>query len=85
MADVGAFEKDTTYRLLVEAVRHWLLARVLARKSLPSEPAVFWIYASRHPGRNSIDWGDAAGPPDPVNKPLRGKRIRVTIEIETAG
>lgn len=75
----SAFEGDTTYRLLVEAVRHWVISWFLASTKLP-ETAVFYVYSG---GPNGIDWGNAPGPDDPGLKPLRYKRIKVTLEIES--
>lgn len=83
MADVGAFEKDTTYRLLVEACRNWIVTWWLAHKSLPQQPAIFWIYGNG--ATQSMDWGNSPGPDrtdDFEYRPLRRKRIKVTIEIE---
>ena len=80
MADVGPFEKETTYRLLVEVCRHWVVSWWLTHKALPERPAVFWVYSG---GSNGIDWGNPPGlKDDPELQPLRRKRIRVTIEIE---
>jgi hypothetical protein len=76
--DRGAFESETFHRMLVEAARYWLIEFFLRRKKLP-EREVRYVYAN---GPNGIGWGNAPGPDDPDMKPLRGKRIRVTIEIE---
>ncbi len=72
-----AFERDTSYRILTEAVRHWLVTRFLAG-GMPKKPAVFWVYSN---GPNGIDWGDDPKAPT-QDRPLKGKRIRVTFEVE---
>ena len=76
--ETTAFSRDTTYRLLVEAVRYWVISHWLATQRLPNN-GQFWIYGT---GQNGIDWGNAPGPDDPDLKPLRGKRIKVTMTIE---
>ncbi len=73
----GAFESSTIYRLLVETVRYWLIECFLRAKKLPDKH-VYFVYPY---GEASIDWGDSPTSPDDC-RPLRGKRIRVTIEIE---
>lgn len=72
------FEKDTLYRLLVEASRFWLIGHFLRTHALP-DPAVYFVYAN---GPNGLDWGNEPGPDDPQLKPLRRKRVRITLEIE---
>lgn len=54
-------------------IEHWLRT-----KTLPTENTV-WVYAD---GPKGIDWGNAPGPDDPELKPLRYKRIVVTLSIE---
>jgi len=72
----GAFEKDTQYRLLVEASRYWVIEHYLRTGRLP-EPAVYFAYAN---GERGFDWGNPPGPDDQTQ--LRGKRVRITLEIE---
>jgi len=79
VADVGSFERDTTYRILVEAVRHWIITHWLAKKTLPLEADVFCVYSD---GPNGIDWGNPPTSEGKADRPLRGKRIRVTFEVE---
>lgn len=75
----GAFEKDTQYRLLVEAARYWVIEHYLRTGRLP-EPEVYFAYAN---GPHGFDWGNPAGPGDGTTpRPLRGKRVRITLEIE---
>lgn len=77
MNNVPAWIKDTVYRILVEAVRVWVVATWLHKKRLP-EDATFWIYSG---GPMGIDWGNPAGPDDPELQPLRRKRIEVTLRV----
>lgn len=76
---MGAFEKATLYRFLVECVRYWVIECFLRTGDLPTAAYTCWVYPD---GPTGIDWGNAPGPDDPKYKPLRGKRIRVTFEIE---
>lgn len=73
-----AFTTDTFHRLLVEAARVWVIECYLRTGELP-EPETRYIYAN---GPVGIDWGNEAGPDDPKQKPLRRKRICVSIYIE---
>ena len=76
---IGAFESDTSYRLAVEAARYWLVECHLRTNQLPDK-SVRFIYAN---GPNGIDWGNPPGSELlPEQCPLRGKRIRVTFEVE---
>ena len=77
-AGPNAFERETTYRLLVEAVRHWCITNYLTGGAIPEE-AVFFAYAN---GPNGLDWGNAPGNGDGIPRPLRGKRYRITIALE---
>ncbi len=74
----AAFISDTLHRATVEAARIWVIEHFLRTGDLPEVETRF-CYAN---GPHGFDWGNAPGPDDPVNKPLRGKRIRVTFEIE---
>lgn len=76
--DRGVFETETLHRMMVEAVRYWCIETFLRRKRLPIRE-VRYVYSD---GPVGIDWGNAPGPDDPDTKPLRGKRIKITIEIE---
>lgn len=79
MSDNGSFERDTLMRMLAEAVRYWLVGHFLRRQRLPEENT-FFVYAN---GPNGIDWGNAPGPTgDGMLRPLRGKRVRITLSIE---
>lgn len=81
--EVAAFEKDTTYRLAVEAARHWLLSRVLATGELP-KGTTLWVYPAGPEA--CLDWGNPPGmDKTPKEAPLRGKRIAVTFRIEESG
>jgi len=75
--DRGAFETETFHRMLVEAARYWLIEFFLRKKKLP-EREVRYVYAD---GPNGIGWGNAPGPDDGT-KVMRGKRIKITVEIE---
>jgi hypothetical protein len=74
----GSFERETSYRILVEAVRHWCISNHLESGQVPVS-GVFFVYAD---GPTGFDWGNAPGADDPATKPLRGKRYKVTIELE---
>lgn len=76
--DLSDFEKDTMYRLAVEAVRFWVVSNTLAHGEMPNR---FEQFVYGHGPAAALDWGDAPGPADPT-MPLRGKRIRVTYEVE---
>ena len=79
--EVTAFERSTTYRLCVEAARHWLLTHYLARHELPEGTKKFWVYPNGPEA--CLDWGNAPGPlNDGSPHPLRGKRIAVTFTVE---
>ncbi len=73
-----AFETETFHRMLVEAVRFWVIEFFLRRNKLP-EKEVRYVYAD---GPMGIGWGNAPGPDDLQYKPLRKKRIKITVEIE---
>ena len=73
-----AFITDTFHRVMVEAARIWVIESVLRTGQLPESETRF-CYAD---GPHGFDWGNAPGPDDPATKPLRGKRVRVTFEIE---
>lgn len=75
----NAFERDTIHRLATEAARVWLVSHFLATKSLP-DTQTYFAYPDGLGA--SLDWGNAPGPDDPDTKPMRGKRVRVTFEIE---
>tara|TARA_Y100000034_G_C6896147_1_gene413192 strand:- start:44 stop:358 length:315 start_codon:yes stop_codon:yes gene_type:complete len=75
--DRSAFISDTFHRVLVEAARVWVIDSVLRTGELP-ETEVRFCYAD---GPHGFDWGNSPGP-DSEHKPLRGKRVRVTFEIE---
>ena len=77
---MNAFEKNTLYRLLVEAVRYWVIQTFFDTKQIPQTVGTFWIYPRgiEFPG---IDWGDDPSQPDAL-RPLMGKRIRVTLTVE---
>jgi hypothetical protein len=78
-AQKGAFEKDTLYRLIVESTRYWVIEHYLRRGCLPDE-TTFFAYANEP---NGFDWGNPAGPDDDGQlRPLRGKRVRITLAIE---
>lgn len=75
----GAFEKDTEYRLVVEAARYWVIQHYILTGKLPEKT----IYSAYPNGTASFDWGDPPGPDDgKTPAPLRGKRVRITLEIE---
>lgn len=71
MSEQGSFEKDTLWRMCAQAARYWVIEHFLRTKELPDKPAVFFGYSV-----SGIDWGQEV---------LRGKRIKVTIEIEDIG
>ena len=76
---MNAFEKDTLYRLLVESTRFWVIANWLENHELPKQ-TTFYTYPG---GPLGFDWGNAPGPDDEaIERPLRGKRVRITLEIE---
>jgi hypothetical protein len=74
----GAFEKETQHRMLTEAARYWVIEHYLRTGKLPDEPAVYFAYPN---GPVSFDWGNPPGPDNGTQK-LRGKRVRITMEIE---
>ncbi len=76
---VDAFERDTIHRLATEAARVWLVSHFLAMKTLPDKQTYF---AYPNGIGASLDWGNPAGPSDSDLQPMRGKRVRVTFEIE---
>lgn len=75
---VSAFERATVYRMTVEAARVWLISEFLARGKLPEELVLF-VYANGPDA--SLDWGNSPGPDDGM-KPMRGRRVRVTFQVE---
>lgn len=75
--DRGAFESATIHRIATESVRVWIIEHWLRTQTLP-QPEVMFVYPR---GPQSLEWGAADGSPDEF-APLRGKRIRVTLEIE---
>lgn len=75
----AAFISDTFHRVMVEAARIWVIESVLRTGELPESETRF-CYAN---GPHGFDWGNAPGPDgSPGHRPLRGKRVRVTFEIE---
>jgi hypothetical protein len=76
--EVSSFERDSTYRQLVEATRHWVLTNYLAHGQVPCR-GVFFVYAN---GPVGMDWGNPPGPDNEDLQPLRYKRYRITIELE---
>lgn len=76
--EFGAFERETIYRLVVEACRVWVVGTFLSLKRLPKK-AKLWIYSNGP--LHSIDWGNSPGPDDPDIRPMRYKKIQVTLEI----
>jgi hypothetical protein len=72
----GSFETETLHRMLIEAVRYWVIEWFLRTKKLPAKE-IRYVYSG---GTVGIGWGSATGLDDPNT--LRGKRIKVTIEIE---
>jgi len=73
----SAFMSDTFHRVTIEAARIWVIDSVLRTGQLPKTETRF---AYSH-GPHGLDWGNSSGPDD-GNKPMRGKRVRVTFEIE---
>lgn len=73
-----AFEKDTLHRMLSGAARYWVINHYLHKLRIPESAAVYFAYPN---GPAGFDWGNALGPDGP-DKPLRGKRVRITLEIE---
>lgn len=67
-----AFTTDTMHRLMVEVARIWVIDSVLRTGSLPATETRYAV---------SFDWGNAPGPDD-GHKPLRGKRVKMTFEVE---
>ena len=80
--EMGAFEKDALYRMLVEAARYWVIENYLRTGELPKERTNF-VYAD---GPKAIDWGNPPGrnPPEGTAV-LRYKRIVVRLSIEDYG
>ena len=78
-ADRGALESDTLHRMLVEAARYWVVEHHQRTGQLPEEEIRF-AYAG---GSCGFDWGNPPGlGVHPRDAPLRGKRVRITLEIE---
>jgi len=79
--EMGAFEKETGYRLMVEAARYWLIEHFLRTGKLP-DPQTYYAYAN---GPNGFNWGNPPGPPGDgldQDRPLRGKRVVIRFSIE---
>jgi hypothetical protein len=75
----SAFISDTFHRVMVEAARIWVIEAVLRTGELPDAETRF-CYAN---GPHGFDWGNAPGPCDDGGlRPMRGKRIRVSFEVE---
>ena len=74
----SSFITDSFHRVTTEAARIWVIDSVLRTGKLPA-PEVRFFYAN---GSHGFDWGNPPGPNDPYQQPLRGKRVRVTFEIE---
>jgi hypothetical protein len=79
MTDMRAFDKDTLYRMTVEAARFWVVEHFLRTRQIPDKPRVMFVYPSGCEA--CMDFGNAPGPDGP-DKPMRGRRVRVTFEIE---
>ena len=78
--EADAFVKDTRYRLLVEVSRYWLIEHWLRTHELPDE-AVWFVYPNGPEA--CLDWGNPPGrSEDGLSRPLRGKRIRITLSVE---
>lgn len=77
--DRGAFETDTFHRMLVEAARYWVIEAWLRSQELPRSETRY-VYPDGPPA--SMDWGNSPGPDDPTMKPMRGKRVSITIKVE---
>ena len=75
---MNAFERETIHRLCTETARFWLNSHYLENKNLPDEPKVWFAYPN---GPVSFDWGNRPGEFDGTQV-LRGKRVRITLEIE---
>ena len=73
----SAFETHTLHRMCAQAARYWVIENWLRTNELP-EPATYFAYPT---GPGGFDWGDAPGNDGPP-RPLRGKRVRITLEIE---
>lgn len=69
MSERPAFERDTTHRLAVEVARHSIISRHLAGFQIDM-PHTMFVYQS---GPFGMNWGQDL---------LKGKRVRVTIEVE---
>ena len=77
--DMGAFEKDTLYRQIVEAARYWVIEHQLRTGQLP-EPMTYYAYSD---GPRGFDWGNPPGVDDDgLERPLRRKRVTITLSIE---
>lgn len=75
---MGAFERDTLHRILAVAARYWVIEHHQRAKQLPKR-VTFFAYAE---GPAGMDWGNSPGPDDAELRPMRGKRVRITLEIE---
>lgn len=74
---MSAFLRDTLHRMCVGAARFWVIEHHQRTGELPDK-SVWYAYAD---GPVGFGWGNAPGPDDPVDKPLRGKRVRITLEV----
>ncbi len=73
---IGAFEQSTSIRLATEAARYVMLEHYLRTGELP-ETTTYFAYST------SFDWGNPPGHfNDGQPRPLRGKRVRITFEVE---
>lgn len=79
MTDMSAFLRDTLHRMCAGAARFWVIEHHQRTGKIPTESVTYFAYPN---GPGGFDWGNAAGPDDPVTKPLRGKRVRITLSIE---
>jgi len=70
--EVSVFARDTHYRMTVESARFWVINHILELRAVPDKCV---CYAYPH-GPHGFDWGLGH------DAPLRGKRVRVTFEIE---
>lgn len=77
--ETTAFERDTLYRMAVEAARYWVVNHYLHKLRVPDEPATMFVYPSGPCA--AMDWGNPPGTNNP-DAVLRGKRVRVTLTIE---
>jgi len=74
--NVSAFEASIVYRLAVELARTWVISHWLAKGSLPTD-GMMWVYPRC--ADSAMDWGDD---PDGPFRPLKGKRVQVTLSVQ---